>query len=338
LNGNDWIPATGLEHNPVYFQEGAGRIKVPSDISPRFVEETASNNTDRKRFFKLLGVREYDQSEVVSAILRKHRGGSGVQAVTEDEAVAHALYLFELDSSITDKVDLSVLWLYDEQGLAAKGQDLYTRDTSAYGPAALFDGQNTGARFLSSKYAMSHTATSKGPEFLQWLMRRTGLTDVPRLNRSGMLTREFKFILQNYPDKVLDILKTFWRKYKDAMVHSTIREAIKNHPAACFDGQSRTHMPLKDCYVPDSRLKLVSSELCGPLAGAPFLSIEPYNVSEWNFLSIFGVGLVPDLSFYLWIGRQSQFREGCTLERAKKLLKCIADLTGFDEAKQIQVR
>lgn len=338
LNGNDWIPATALESNPVYFREGAGRIKVPSDISSRFVAENASNNLYRKELFTLLGVRGYDQSEVASAIIRKHGGGSGISTVTEAEAVAHAFYLFDLDSSITDKIDLSVLWLYDEQGVAAKGQDLYVRDASAYGPAALFEGHTTGARYLSPEYTKLQDSKSDGHTFLQWLMKRTGLTDVPRLNRSGSLTPEFKFILQKYPDNVLEILKTFWWQYKDGMAHTEVREAIRNHPTACFDGQTRMYIPLKDCYVPDSRLKQRSLELCGPLAGAPLIFIEPYNASEWDFLSTFGVGLEPDLSFYLWIAGQSQFRQNCTIEAARTLLKYIASLTGFDESKQIQAR
>jgi hypothetical protein len=169
-------------------------------------------------------------------------------------------------------------------------------------------------------------------------MRGTGLTDIPRLNRSGTLSPEFQFILRNYPDKVLYILKTFWGQYKNLMAKTAILDAIKNHPTACFDGQSRTSIPLKDCYVPDPRMKLVSLELYGSLVGPPFLSIEPFKTSEWEFLSTFGVGVVPDLSFYLWIGRQSQFQKSCTTDGAKKLLKYIADLTGFDEPKQIQVR
>lgn len=337
LNGNNWIPAVGLDLNPVYFQEGVGRIKVPSDISPRFVEESASNNRYRKRFFKLLGVRDYDQIEAASAILRKHRG-SIVPTVTEDEAVAHALYLYDLDSSITNKMDLTALWLYDEQGRAARGRDLYVRDTSAYGPASLFDGHDTVARFLSSRYLTPQVSQPNKPRFLQWLMRGTGLTDIPRLNRSGTLSPEFQFILRNYPDKVLYILKTFWGQYKKLMAETTILDAIKNHPTACFDGQSRMSIPLKDCYVPDSRMKMVSSELYGSLVGPPFLSIEPFNSSEWEFLSTFGVGVAPDLSFYLWIGRQSQFQKSCTVDGAKKLLKYIADLAGFDKPKQIQVR
>jgi hypothetical protein len=337
LNGNNWIPAAGLDLNPVYFQEGVGRIKVPSDISLRFVEESASNNQYRKRFFKLLGVRDYDQTEAASAILRKHRE-SVVPTVTEDETVIHALYLYDLDSSITDKMDLTALWLYDEQGRAARGRDLYVRDKSAYGPASLFDGHDTVARFLSSRYLTPQASQPNKPIFLQWLMRSTGLTDIPQLSRSGTLSREFQFILRNYPDKVLYILKTFWGQYKNLMATATILDAIKNHPIACFDGQSRTSIPLKNCYVPDPRMKLVSSELYGSLVGPPFLSIEPFNTSEWEFLSTFGVGVAPDLSFYLWIGSQSQFQKSSTLDGAKKLLKYIADLTGFDELKQIQVR
>jgi hypothetical protein len=337
LNGNNWIPAVGLDLHPVYFQEGVGRIKVPSDISLRFVEESASKNPYRKKFFKLLGVRDYDQIEAASAILRKHRE-SVVPTVTEDEAVAHALYLYDLDSSITNKMDLTALWLYDEQGRAARGRDLYVRDTSAYGPASLFDGHDTVARFLSSRYLTPRDSQPNKPRFLQWLMRGTGLTGIPRLKRSGTLSPEFQFILRNYSDKVLYILKTFWGQYKKLMAETTILDAIKNHPIACFDGQSRASIPLKDCYVPDSRMKLVSSELCGSLVGPPFLSIEPFNTYEWEFLSTFGVGVAPDLSFYLWIGRQSQFQKSCTVDGAKKLLKYIADLTGFDEPKQTQVR
>ncbi|KAE8443772.1 hypothetical protein EG329_001366 [Mollisiaceae sp. DMI_Dod_QoI] len=337
LNGINWVPAVGLDLNPVYFQESVGRIKVPSDISPRFVEESASNDPYRKRFFKLLGVKDYDQTEAASAILRKHQQGV-VPTVTEDEAVAHALYLYDLDSSITDKMDLTRLWLYDEQGRAARGQDLYVRDTSPYGPVALFDGHKEIARFLSSRYSNSQASQPNKPSLLRWLMTSTGLTDIPRLNKSGALSPEFQFILRNYPDKVLYTLKTFWKQYKRLMAKTTILDAIKTHPTTCSDGQTRTSVPLKDCYVPDSQMKLAGSELCGSLVGPPFLSIEPFNASEWEFLSTFGVGIAPDLSFYLWIGRQSQFQKSCTIDGAKKLLKYIADLTGFDERKQIQVR
>jgi hypothetical protein len=167
-------------------------------------------------------------------------------------------------------------------------------------------------------------------------MRVTDLTDIPHIKKSGKLSPEFLYIIEHFPDDVLDILKHSWATYKTE-VDEAIRHTIANHSVQCSDGHNVSRQPLKDTYVPEPTLKRISSELCNDGRTIPFLVLEPYTLSGWNFLTKFDVGITADLDFYFWVGKQPQFREGCTLPIAKKFLKRVAELTGFDANKTTRV-
>ena len=274
--------------------------------------------------------------EIANSILEKHRGSV---APPIEDAIAHAVYLYGLPPAIQSKLCLSVLWLYDEQGQAAKGDDLYIHDPALKDGPDLLRYSVFPARFLSQKYTMDQSLKQYGLGFIPWLMGKTGLTNIIRINKSGGLTPEFEFIMKHLPSHVCPILKDFWDHYQNDINH-WIRDDIANHRVSCyardFDGTiQRYERALKDTCVPSSELTKAISSLCNSTS-ISFLLLE--RGSKWRFLSRFGVKVTADLDFYLWLGAQSQFKASCNLEGAKRFLCHVANLTNHDVEKKSQAR
>jgi hypothetical protein len=330
LQDGSWASAEDLNTRPIYFREGTSNINVPSDISLRLLHSSASANEFRKRFYRLLGVRDCDTQEVARLILAKHRAPIAPGLAN---AITHAEYLYALDPAVRGNFNISTLWLYDDLNVPAKGSQLYVRDTSSYGPGTLFSNLEYHVRFLSRAYGSSSTATVDGQGWMKWLIRRTGLADFPRLQVSDAVTREFEFILQRRPDAVLHILKEHWASYRNG-ISATTRDRISCHEVLCSDGQTLIRNHLKDTFAPD--LEQISRDLCNNRR-VFLLHIEQYIASEWSFLKEFGVGLEANIQFYLWLANQTQFRDGCTLQNAMNLLRCLTQLTGFDAHRKQQI-
>jgi hypothetical protein len=278
--------------------------------------------------------------DVANSILEKHRGSV---APPMEDAIAHAVYLYGLPPSIQSQLCLSILWLYDEQGHPGKGYELYIHNLkSKNGPDVLYY-TAFPVRFLSQKYTMDLSLNQNGPGFIPWLMEKTSLTDILRINKSGSLAPEFKFLLKWYPDRVCYILKDFWHQYQNDINH-LIQEDIAKHMVPCYDqdqgGTRHFHeMPLKNTCIQSSELKKAISSLCNARA----ISMLPVKrvisaYDEWKFLSTFGVKVIANLDFYLWLGVQSQFKASCKKNEAKRFLDKIAYLIRYDDEKQFQAR
>jgi hypothetical protein len=328
LQDGTWTSAQDLSSRPIYFREGVNNVYVPSDISLRLVESGASANSSRKEFFKLLGVIECDAQQVARLILAGDPPGLA-------NAIVHAQYLYELDPSVLCNLNLSGLWLYNHQGVPAKGCDLYIHDTtSPYSPAILF-ANTEHARYLSPDYSNCPAAIANRQRWMQWLMRTTGLTDFPRLQKHETVTPEFKFILQHHPHDVLYILEQNWASYR-YQINAAIRHMISHHIVLCSDDVNDRWEPLNRTFAPAADLKELGRELCNG-SNVYLLKIENYGRPGWDFLQEFGVGLEADISFYIWLAQQIQFRENCTLQSAKSLLQRMAQLTGMEVQRQRQV-
>jgi len=332
LQDGAWTSAQDLNTRPIYFREGTSNIHVPSDISLRLVRSSASANEFRKKFFKLLGVKDCDTQEVAFLILAKHQATIAPDLAN---AITHAEYLYALDPA-GPNLDVSLLWLYDDLRAPAKGFDLYIRDTTTFGPGHLFPASEYRVRFLSPEYDNCPTARLDPQGWRRWLIRGTGLADFPYLQKLGAITPEFEFIIRRYPDDVIHILKKHWVSYHGGL-NATIRQRISCLNVLCSNGQSRIWQPLYYTFAPDPELQRISTEVCNGRR-VFLLHIEHYIASEWCFLREFGVGLEANAQFYVWLAKQTQFREDCTLEHAKNLLRRIVQVIGFDVQGQQQVR
>ena len=340
LQDGTWVSATEITSNPIYFRQDNGMIDVPADINLRLVESSSSTNTHREQFFRLLGVKDCDKKEVAGLILQKHNDGNPIPPM--DDAVAHVKYLFALTPTIRDKLDLKILWLYDEEGNPARSHDLYVRHTALqrYSAASLF-GSEFPAKFLSASYSSCTEVNNEPivhPLLQSWLERSTPITDIPRLTKSGRISQDFEFILKRFPNDVLHILKAHWTTYKSSIGSSQIiRDRLCSYEVQTFDGVDFKQQKLKDTFAPDPILKQISSDLCNESQGVFFLSFDSYKPSDWNFLKVFGVKFIADLSFYDWLIQQTQFRNLCTLPKFKDLLQRMAQLAGVDPSRQLSV-
>ncbi|KAF4630462.1 hypothetical protein G7Y89_g7676 [Cudoniella acicularis] len=321
LDDGSWSSAHDLETNPIYFREGNSTINIPSDVNLRLVKTEASANIHRKRFFGHLGVKNCNEREVAELILRKHHSN---QPPPLQDAVIHLKYIFMLPPSIRDSLDISNFWLYDESGRHAKGDKLYIHDNARYSATDLLRGGNVSAEFLSSEYGTSNVPSGARREFIQWLLNNTALTTIPRIKRAGDMSPEFSYILRHHSNKVINILRCHWQIYQND-INENIRAVLANHPVNCSDGGDPVLRPIKHSYLPDPRLQQKSSELCTLTPGVEFIVIEDYSPIYWAFLTNFCAGNAPDLRFYLWVGLQAQFRQGCDIIHAKKLLQYISE-------------
>lgn len=327
LQDGTWAAAAEIPNEPIYFRRGNGMVDVPADINLRLVDSSSSANTDREQLFRLLGVRDCNRKEVAALILRKHDDDNRVPRM--HDAVAHLNYLFALDPAIRDKLDLRKLWLYDEQGNAARGLDLYVRHTTLqeYSAASLL-GSESPAKFLSANYGSYNQANDRYTMSLamrSWLQRSTGITDIPRLTKFERISPDFEFILDEFPNDVLRILKAHWATYKSKVDSlQNVKDRISSYEVPTFDGVAFKQQKLRDTFVPEPTLQEISSDLCSKSQGVSFLYLESYRPSDWDFLKAFGVKFNADLNFYYWIVRQTQFRDSCTLPKFKDLLLRIA--------------
>ncbi|RFU31499.1 hypothetical protein B7463_g4807, partial [Scytalidium lignicola] len=117
--------------------------------------------------------------EIANTLLQKHHGAT---APPIEDAIAHAMYLYQLPGSIQAHLDLTNLWMYDEEGKATKGEDLYVRHQILGNESYKY------YRFLSPKYtAIQSSKHDDELDFIPWLVQNTKLSITMPINKGGRL-------------------------------------------------------------------------------------------------------------------------------------------------------
>ncbi|KAI9679215.1 MAG: hypothetical protein M1817_005234 [Caeruleum heppii] len=327
LDDGTWTEPPGSWQDPIYFKESSAFPEIPSDLQLRLVDPSASRSKARRSLFESLNVKDCEAEEVTKLIFDAHRSQ---RAPSLEDAVAHAHFIFSQGAAKEDNRSRQ-LWLYDAWGVAAKGADLYFAfDDGKHSPKQLFTNEPCDgyqARFLHSKYSRAvHTRDQL--RWTNWLRDWLGVARVPRLAKDGSMTPDFEFIMEKWPDHVLDLLRWNWNAY-EPLLNSDIRGTIGSHKVLCSDGEELSRMCLRQAFAPEQQLRKLASQLCDPYM-VPFLQMKDYNRMDWKFLKSFGVGFDEGLSFYLWLLQHPSFINGSDLKRAKMLYGQISSSAEID--------
>jgi hypothetical protein len=175
LDDGSWVSGDETDVDPVYFGEPhrPGSVGVPKDISFRLVHSIACAHPARRTLFQSLGVRDCDEIEVARAILDCH----GKLIPGREDALRHAEYLYSISVGTKATLDITGLWVYDGDGNAARGRQLYIRKRDPYNPSVLFRGLRPKLRYMSNAYGELGRRCGNEQEFLSWLCDATGIRD-----------------------------------------------------------------------------------------------------------------------------------------------------------------
>lgn len=260
-----------------------------------------------------------DASNIVKEIVSYH---IRFTRANHSDIVGHARYLYiakdELIGNDLKKISFSVA----ESDSFLKGSDLYMDSLGSTELSELFSGYSD-ALFLHSDYFQDLPATEKR-QFIEWLEFGADIATVPRLTTQyGELHDDFRWVLDNRSDRVLDIIRRHWDVYR-SKVTSQVQQQFARCTFLCRTGNL---VFLRQSFIPLPGLVQKSHELCGS-DSCSFLELSGCPLEDWKFLSKFNVGTEDNLDFYLWILEQPGFKINPSVERSKKLYFEIQSRTG----------
>jgi hypothetical protein len=315
LAGGSWSVAPTMS-TPIYFPQSLGE-RIPSGLPLLLVDEEACKCEYRTKLFELLGVKSCDASNIVKEIVIYH---TTVKRANRSDIVGHAKYLYHAKDQLTGN-DLKKIWFLATGGSFYKGSNLYTDSLPSTELSEIFSGYGD-ALFLHPDYFQDLNADEKS-RFIDWLKSEADIATVPRLTKSDKLHDDFRWILENKSDRVLDIIRRNWDVY-GPKVTGQIQRQFAQRTFLCQTGNL---VPLRQSFIPLPELVQKSHELCGS-DSCSFLVLSGCPLEDWGFLSRFDVGTEDNLDFYLWILEQPGFKVNPSVERAKKLYSEIQSRAG----------
>lgn len=309
--------------SPIYFPQSLG-ARIPSGLPLTLVEEEACECNHRTELFELLGVKYCDVSNIVKEIVGYH---TRFTRANHSDIVGHAKYLYHAKDQLIGDDLKKINFAVADGSFFWKGSGLYTDGPSSRELVELFSGYGD-ARFLHPDYFQDLLAMEKR-RFIDWLKSAAGIATVPHLRtQSGGLHADFRWLLENRNDRVLDIIRRHWDIYS-SKVTSQIKLQLADRSFLC---QTENPVPLRQSFIPLPGLVQKSREFCGSNS-CSFLVLSGGLPSDWRFLSQFDVGTEDSLDFYLWILEQPGFKVNPSVERAKKLYSEIQSRAGSNAEK-----
>lgn len=330
LQDGQWV---STKQAPFYFANISEGLTVPSGIEIATIEQTAAQDQSRRQLFKALGAQILNPTEVCERIIQQHRvHNQSTHAWTVDNFVQHAWFIFNAPSSqqpykLSDlrtvshdsKIGSASLLYMDVPGNSFRVSDLFGRDS-------------TIVRFLHDRYlrcAPPETAAA----WYRWLQHDMGVNTLPRLtslsetlpNRK-IVSSEFRWLVDHTRSSFwLRLLKDNWLHYSPSLTES-LRGLLSGCPVDCVGG---TRHSIRDTYLN------TASVAAEPLAAGtvPLVDVENHQDAAWTKLSSLGLGIKPDLRFYLVI-LESLSRlasTSSTLKRVSKIYASIEELMAGDK-------
>jgi hypothetical protein len=303
--------------DPIYFPVSSGTT-IPPGLPLSLVDEVACQIENRRKLFRLLGVKDCDIPSVIERVLHYHTSPKSAEEV---HIIAQLKYLYEIRDHVRAK-DMRKIWFV----CSAPSEDLRL-GRSMYADSAgelqhLFSGYDE-ARFLHESYFDGYSSDEK-ITLTQWLRDTARIAIAPRLQAphpSVGLHEDFQWLLDNKSDQILAVLRQNWGVYEKKITGRTI-EAIANREFICKSG---SHVALHRTYLPLRPLK-EKVEAFGDPESCNFLSYPSGEPEDWKFLSRFDVGLDDGLDFYLWVHSQCGFQKQESVYYSRQLYLTIQSL------------
>ncbi|KAF2262892.1 hypothetical protein CC78DRAFT_605161 [Lojkania enalia] len=302
------------EDDPIYFPASLGTT-IPPGLPLSLVHEEACACPNRRKLFRLLGVKDCDVPNVVKRILDYHAKLSSAKAA---HLVAQVKYLYRMRVHLRPgDMDNICFWCSTSQ--------YYQKSTSAYVDITvggklqqLFSGYSE-AHFLNGSYFVGLDPFEKA-KFAEWLSETARVALVPRFiaTDSDRLHRDFVWLLDNKSDQVLAILYKNWRLYIRNMTN-TAKEKLAGHKFLCKSG---ARAALRTTYIPLPTL-VEKTHAFASVSCCDFLTLPSGDPKDWKFLSSLGVGLDEGLDYYLWVLNQPGFKMHVDVDKSKQLYLAI---------------
>ncbi len=269
LEDGTWVPASS---GSVYFAQVDG-TDIPSDVCLRLISRKVAN-PDRKRLFKLLGVKTAPVALVRKKILQRYSPDQAPSSVSvsKEESVRHLQFLYTTQpSSGNDEPPYSRLAVYC-QGVSGDMYQPYMTCVYAptlepslepYGPSELFretaPGPHPGdgapgfpCKFLDDIY---YTDAPTKPQdemstFREWLISDVGVAKYVALWHDPILQREGRYLQEHRPEKFLGALRV-WHEYPGEFSQASV-DRLKTMEVLC---RGNRRVPLERAYFPNASLE-----------------------------------------------------------------------------------
>lgn len=281
LRDGSWVNAR-TDH--VYLASEKEDEHLPSGVDISIVDQTASQDSTRRRFFQFLGIKKYTPEQVCDLILELHVDGSPRLSDRADEdLVTDAAYLFKHRSLLSGSGAPEIFFVVKKDGeLLRRKSRMYIIDPTAK-PGLVAKYRDTpGNPFpvLDDRY---ETVICRGEEkttrvFHKWLVRSANscFTAVPTLVRNAKLTVEWAFLCNTDVTDLLLVVKFHWENHPRP---PKLLKAVPELKVRCLDGITR----------PLGLLAIPTKELLRECPHLDFADLPNPTWENWSFLSEFGV-------------------------------------------------
>lgn len=305
------------------------RIALPTGLHFCFVQSSAADDRDRRRLYRLLGVKPCDETEICKMILDSH----ATMAVWPplEILISHAMYIFRAHYQPEDRqslrlrlVDSNLTIRYRETihlPFGTQGKDL----------RRLFADDFAGIIWLHPDYE-DRVTQGERQQWFQFLHSVEGVYQLPPLQSGGRLSDAMRYILMRNGSK--EFLWLLMLQYRSGYgIHmlgdSHTREAqtltvdISNTKVSTDQGVQK----LCETILPS--LSPVSLGLL------PVLQLADPQNTDWSFLRKFGVQteLSPDYFVKQLRALKESNDQGRVRETCTTIYKAIAAYPALESSK-----
>lgn len=292
LRDGSWV--TGRKPR-LYQAMLTGDEYVPSGIDLFIIEQSASQDLERRRFYDFLGIPVYNPTQVCPLILKLHAGTpSSVEQRTRRDLVKDAIYLFRKRDQVGSDRAPDIYFSVTNQGQYSRRKDLiYIIDHQSQ-PSLVEKYQDTPKNpfyLLDDLYMkfMREDDLNTQNVFREWLLKSSSISTVPVLLRDHYPTPEWVFLRDT---EVTDLFAVLEQTCKHGIPNPRLMQVVPELRVNCRDG---TRRPLAELAIPTKEML----RLCPHLDFADLREPE-----RWGFLSKFGiltrpntVGVLQELDF-----------------------------------------
>jgi hypothetical protein len=264
--------------------------KIPEGVPELLiVDQTVSEEPQRRRLLERLGVRNLNQAEVCRLIINCH-ASTKTPDLTVDVYVSHAIYMFEATSVGVFSPKGKPFWVVDKDGRARQTTKMYLEKPDSANPVgSLLHEPSWNSCLLHPAYLMSYKS-KKQEKWIKWLEGQLAIRSTLRIAMSGELTPEFQHVQATQKSPiVLDVLIDSWTKEPNQLT-SNIKQQLGGMNVLCETGEivhlNKTCLPLP-----------ILKDLAPP--GILFVQLNLPDKPIWKKLRDFGVVVEPNLAFYL---------------------------------------
>jgi hypothetical protein len=284
LRDGSWVEAT-TEH--LYLASNIENEHVPTGVAVSIVDQEASRDSRRRRFFEFLEIKQYTPGQVCSLILDLHTNTTDDLCDRTDEDLIDDLkYLFEHRRLLNCEGVPGMIFVVQRDGrVKRKRTPIYIVDPTI--TPCLLEKYREGAgnpfSVLDKRYetAICNNDARTLRAFRKWLLQSetSCFASTPALVRSGKLTLEWKFLRDANVLDLLFAVKLHLKLNPNNGYHNVLSKAVPKLEMTCRDGVTRS---LKGLALPSTTLV----KHCPHLEFADFPDPTRKN---WGFLSQFGV-------------------------------------------------